>query len=267
MDWPHTAEIVSDVLTVVLIVRLLGLRLHSVYRVFCILLLFEFVTSGVVLWFHFNPPQRLDYRVVWLCFTPIGWILYLATAYALLNALLKKFPGILRFSRRVLHVSFVLAALIGVLTARSEFVAYEHTVVSATGSLNHLVAAGLVGERIFSMVAALAILATLALILWFPVQLPRNLTVFSVGLAVYFAARASLLLAQSFFPSVNWDVFNTSALFILTACLVYFLIFINKAGEEAPVRIGHSWNAAEQQRLIGQLEAMNAALLRTARHS
>jgi hypothetical protein len=268
MDWSHIAEIASDLLTIALIVRLLSLRLHSVYRVFCLLLAFEVVTSGVVLWFHFSPPD-VDYRVAWLSFTPIGWILYLATAYALLNALLKKFPGILSFSRRVLHVSFFVAALIGVLTARPEFLAHverldaEHHI----GRLPHLVAAGLVGERIFSMVAALAILATLAFILWFPVQLPRNLTVFSVGLAVYFAARAGLMLAWSFFPSINVGLFNATTLFILTACLVYFLIFINKAGEEAPVRIGHSWNAAEQQRLIGQLEAMNAALLRSARRS
>ncbi|HEX7360983.1 MAG TPA: hypothetical protein VF283_10875 [Bryobacteraceae bacterium] len=267
MDWSHIAEIASDALTLGLIFRLLSLRLQSAYRVFCVLLLFEVVTSGIALWLHFAHLVQVNYRIVWLSFAPVGWILYLATVYALLNALLKKFPGILRFSRTVLHISFLVAALIGVLTARPEFVAYERTVPGSTGSLNHLVAAGFVGERIFSMVAALAILVTLAFILWFPVQLPRNLTVFSLGLVVYFGARASLILAYSFFSSVNLNAVNMSVMFILTACLLYFLIFINKAGEEAPVRIGHSWNAAEQQRLIGQLEAMNAALLRSARRS
>ncbi|MGH9622096.1 MAG: hypothetical protein ACRD45_20625 [Bryobacteraceae bacterium] len=253
-------------LTLGLIFRLLSLRLHSAYRVFCILLLFEVVTSGIALWIHFAQPKGVSYRVIWLSFAPIGWVLYLATVYALLNALLKKFPGILRFSRRILHVSFLVAALIGVLTARPEFVAQEQ-MVGPAHRLAHLVEAGMVAERIFSMVAALAILATFAFILWFPVQLPRNLTVFSVGLAVYFAAQTSLLLAYSFFPGMNVNLFNASVMFTLTACLLYFLIFINKAGEEAPVRIGHSWNAAEQQRLIGQLEAMNAALLRSARRS
>lgn len=266
MDWSHIAEIVSDVLTIALITRLLSLGLHSVYRVFSLLLLFEVVTSGIVLWFHFDPPKSLPYEALWLGFAPIGWILYLATAYALLAALLKKFPGILRFSRRILHVSFLVAALIGILTARPEFFAHERT-LDTVRPLDRLLAAGLVGERIFSMVAALAILATLAFILWFPVRLPRNLTVFSVGLAVYFVTRASFLLAYSFLPQVSLALLNTTVLFILTACLLYFIVFINKAGEEAPVRIGHSWNAAEQQRLIGQLEAMNAALLRSARRS
>ncbi|MGH9439742.1 MAG: hypothetical protein ACRD22_18145, partial [Terriglobia bacterium] len=254
MDWSHIAEIASDVLTLGLIFRLLSLRLHSVYRVFCLLLLFEVATSGIALWIHFARPPWVNYRIVWLSFTPIGWILYVATVYALLNALLKKFPGILRFSRKVLHVSFLVAALIGALTARPQFLAQEQ-MVRPIDRLAHLVEAGFIGERIFSMVAALAILATLAFILWFPVQLPRNLTVFSVGLAVYFAARTSLMLAYSFFPGVDLSAVNISVMFLLTACLLYFLIFINKAGEEAPVRIGHSWNAAEQQRLIGQLEA------------
>lgn len=263
MDWPHIAEIASDAIAIVLVLRLLNLRLHRVYRVFCVFLIFEVATSGVVLWFHFNPPQ-LDYRVAWLSFAPIGWILYLAMTYTLLNALLTKFPGILRFSRRVLHVSFIAAAVIGILTARSGFLAYEHN-VGIFQPIDRLVAVGVVGERIFSMVAALALIATLAFILWFPVQMPRNLAVFSVGFVIYFAARTSLLVVYSFWSGLNNNVLNVAQLSVISVCLLYFLIFINKAGEEAPARLGHSWNSAEQQRLIGQLEAMNAALVRSAR--
>lgn len=266
MDWSRTAEIASDCVAIALVLRLLTLRLHRVYRIFCLFLILEVILSGVSLWIHVAHPKGVNYGVVWLSFTPIGWILYIAMVYTLLSALLTKLPGILKFSRRVLHLSFLAAVVIGLATARPEFLAHEQT-VGHIDRLNRLLAAGFVGERIFSMVAALALIATLAFILWFPVQMPRNLAVFSVGFIIYFVAKASLLVVYSFWPGLNLSALNVATLFVIAACLLYFLIFINKSGEEAPARIGHSWNTAQQERLIGQLEAMNAALLRAARRS
>lgn len=264
MDWWQILEIASDCIAIALVLRLLSLRLHTVYRVFCLLLIVEVALSLIALWIYFAHPSGVNYGVVWLSFLPIGWILYLASAYTLLSALLTHLPGILRFSRRVLHVSFLIAALIGVATARPEFLAHEQT-VGTTSLLSSMIAAGLVGERIFAMVAALVLIATLAFILWFPVQMPRNLAIFSVGFIVYFAVRTTLLVVYSFWPGLNLNILNAGLLSDGTVCLLFLLVFTNQAGEEAPARMGHSWNAAEQQRLIGQLEAMNAALLRAAR--
>lgn len=264
MDWPHLAEAVSDCIALVLALRLLALKLHTVYRVFCLFLIFEVAASGVALWIQLANPHAVDYRIVWLGFAPVGWILYVALIYTLLKALLEKFPGILNFSRKVLHFSFAAAAVIGVATAYPEFLAQERT-VGPVQTLGRLVEAGMVGERIFSMVVALALIATLAFILWFPVRMPRNLAVFSVGFIVYFVAKTSLLLVYSFWPGLDLAVLNAATLLTISFCLLYFLIFINKAGEEIPARLGHAWNAAEQQRLIAQLEAMNAALLRAGR--
>lgn len=266
MEWSRTAEIASDCVAIALVLRLLTLQLHRVYSLFCLFLIFEVALSGVALWIHTADPAGVNYGVVWLSTAPVGWVLYIAMVYTLLTALLTKLPGILRFSRRVLHLSFLAALVIGIATARPEFLAHEKT-VGHIDFLNRLLAAGFVGERIFSMVAALALIATLAFILWFPVQMPRNLAVFSVGFIIYFAARTVYLVVYSFWPGLNINLINIVQLSIATFCLLYFLIFINKAGEEAPARIGHSWNAAQQERLIGQLEAMNAALLRAARRT
>jgi hypothetical protein len=263
MDWPHIAEVTSDVLEVALIVRLLSLHLHRVYRIFCVFLIFEVLTSCLALWIQLAHPQGWNYSVVWLVFTPIDWVLYIVLVYALLSALLSKFPGILNFSRKVLRLSFIVGGLIGILTARPEFLAYQR--IRHVQALDRVVSAAMVADRIICMVALLALTATLLFVLWFPIQIPRNLAVFCVGLVTFFAAQTSMRITFSFGPHINIDVFNTVVLFVFCACLLYWFIFISKAGEQVPTRIGHSWNAAEQQRLLAQLEAMNAMLLRAAR--
>ncbi|SRR5579875_205741 len=263
MDWPQIAEAVSDGLEVAIIVRLLSLGLHRVYRVFCIFLVFEVLMSGLAFWIQLTHPAGWNYKVVWLIFDPISCVLYVALVYALLSALLAKFPGILNFSRKILHVSFIAAAIIGAFTARPEFVAYER--LRQVQALDRIVSASLVADRIFSMMALLVLAATLIFILWFPVQMPRNLAVFCVGLVVFFAARASMWIVYSFGPHIDIDLFNIVVDFVFSACAVYWLTYLNKDGEQVPTRIGHSWNAAEQQRLLAQLEAMNATLLRAAR--
>ncbi|MBV9612562.1 MAG: hypothetical protein JO091_08820 [Acidobacteriaceae bacterium] len=55
---------------------------------------------------------------------------------------------------------------------------------------------------------------------------------------------------------------DTITVFIMTASYVYWVLFITPQGETVPVRLGHRWDRKEQDRLIGQLEAMNASLLR-----
>ena len=263
MDWPHIAEAVSDFLELLLAIRVWGLGLHRVYRVFCIFLVFDVLTSSLALWVQLQQPKGWDYRVVWLILTPIDWVLYIALVYVLLSALLAKFPGVLSFSRKVLHFSFLTGAVIGIVTARPEFLSYERT--RHVQALARILAAVAIADRVVSMTAFLALTATLIFILWFPVQMPRNLAVFCVGLVVFFAARTGMWIIYSWGPHINSAFVNTVVLFVLSGCLLYWLIVINKAGEQVPTRIGHSWNAAEQQRLLAQLEAMNATLLRAAR--
>ena len=121
-------------------------------------------------------------------------------------------------------------------------------------------------ERVISTVALLVLVFILAFILWFPVQMPRNLAVFSVGFIVYFAAITGLLLAQSFWSHGISNGISDAIVMVPTACYAYWAIFITAEGERRSVRIGQEpRQRTDQQRLIGQLEAMNVTLLRAAR--
>lgn len=256
------AQLISDALAIALVVRLLRLRLHRVYAVFCAFVLFDLFSSVAVVTNKFFPYPR-DYRILWMGLRAVSWVISLWMVYALVDAMLANLPGVLRLSRRVLAGVFIAAVIIALLTAPPE---YSASALSASANpMARAVGATLVIERAVFMAALSVLLAMLVFILWFPVQMPRNLALFSAGFIVFFATHAGLPLWHTFWPRLDILTFTSIEALLLAACYLYWLLFITRAGELKPVRIGHSWGPAEQRRMIGQLEAMNDALLRAAR--
>lgn len=267
MNFTRIVQLLSELLTIALVVRIVSLRLHSVYRVFCLFLIFQFLSSSVAFLELLLHNRTLDYRISWMIMQSIAWVLWLWMVYALLKAILAKLPGILKLSQKVLNFVFPAAILIAVLTARPELYASRGAV--ALGRIDRALALTFVLDRVIATVALLVLLAMLVFILWFPVQMPRNLARFSIGFVIYFAAQTVFLLFRNYQAyEVNEQVralVSNAISSVLVGCFVYWLAFLNSEGEISPVRMGHSWRADEQSRLIGQLEAMNAALVRGAR--
>ena len=73
------------------------------------------------------------------------------------------------------------------------------------------------------------------------------------------------MLTRGFWSRESLFLVSNLIAFILAACYAYWTIFITREGEVSRVRIGHGWDLRQQERLIGQLEAMNASLVRAGR--
>ena len=263
MHFTGAIQLVNEILTVALIIRIFALRLHNVYRVFSAFLLFEALSTLIVFIYWFFPQVNVDYRITWIGVRIVAWVLSLWMVYSLLKTILAKFPGIWRLSKRVLNITFPAAVFIAVLSARPE---YGVLGVASTGTpLSNAVVFVLLLERVISTVALLALLSILIFILWFPIEMPRNLAVFSVGYVIYFASKTLFILLRSFWSQEMSEAFSNATSIVLIACFVYWLLFLNSKGEAAPVRLGPLWGSNDQNRLVGQLEAMNTALLRAAR--
>jgi hypothetical protein len=265
MNWSRTAQYVSDILALVLIIRLAAIRvrLPGVYRVFVAFLGFQLLDSLVSLALYaFYSKLRLDYRLLWMPLQAVAWGLSLWMVYALLSEILKSLPGILRFSRVLLNVIFTVAILLALLTVIPEY--------SAAGGakfadpIDRLLIAVFVLNRAVAMAALLVLASILAFILWFPVQMSRNLAVFSAGLVIYFGTRVALFLARSYLTHESTRLLSNTMAFVVAACFAYWIVFITPRGQVVDVRWGHSWRLDEQHRLLTQLESMNTALLRAA---
>lgn len=235
--------------------NLVRLRLHGVYRVFSLFLVVEIPT--LVLSLGANTWLPIDYRTWWLLVRIPYWFLYVWMVYALLQAVMHEYPGVHKLSARVLNGSIAVAAVVGGLTA-----ARSLSLLKPTADIwVRLSAAGAALETTASVACLILLLGVLGFLLWFPVQVPRNLAVFSITYVVFFAANViSYSFYSASFKAVQWSV-------TIVYCLCYscFGLFLSEAGERAPARIGHSWNPADQERLLGQLGAINAAVLGAAR--
>lgn len=259
MTWDRLALCVNYVLGGILVFRLLRLRLHSVYSVFCVFLIVELAEFSLFFVDAATANRLVDYRVLWMAAAVCIWIPTLWMVYALLGAMLATLPGVLRFSRRLLNFSFLAAALIAIGIAFPEL---SHTHVS---NLDSAVSVVFVLDRAVSTSSLIALLGIIAFVSWFPVQMPRNLVLFSFGYVAYFLLDTVLTFAHGFLETkypVALSVLNTST---LSACFLYWLLTITRDGEAIPLRVGHAWQAREQQALIQQLESMNASLARSAR--
>lgn len=259
MSLVRLAQDLNITLGLSLILRLLVLRLERVYRVFCLFLVAEFLASLLAFLAAIYPNYFLDYRVIWIISRSIIWVFTLLTVYSLLNAVLIGLPGILKFSRKVLNSAFVTAIVIGLVSIRPEYSVSGFAGYSDT--IDRFLGMWIVVDRVVCTIALLVLLAILAFVLWFPVDISRNLVVFTTGFLVYFAAKTGLLLTRSFWSHESLNLVSNLIMFISSGCFAYWAVFINRAGATVPVRIGHTWRPSEQERLIGQLEAMNAALL------
>ena len=153
MSWTRIALCISDVVGVTLAFRLLSLRLHRVYSVFCAYLIYGLLCSSVFFLQVFT--KALDYRITYVVAAVGTWVLTLWMVYALLEAILGRLPGILRFSRRLLVLIFALATVLALLSARSELRAAQSSY--AIWSVTFDVLLVNVVERVVTTVSLLAV--------------------------------------------------------------------------------------------------------------
>jgi hypothetical protein len=267
MSWEWVTQSVQVALSLLLIARLFPLRRYRIYRIFSAFLLAD--VAGSLFWFTWTDSYKVrtyvDYRAGWLAGKVAVWVLTVWTIYALLAAISANLQGIYRFSRRVLNISFAVTITIGLLSAVPEYLASGLARPDfGVDVLDKLAVMAVIFDRVLSSVALLVVLCILCLLLWFPVEISRNLAVFTSGFVIYFAAKTALLLGRSFWSHDSTRIVSIAITAVLSVCLAYWAVFISPAGEHVRTRLGHRWQPREQERLIGQLEAMNAALLRAS---
>ena len=269
MDWPSVAQYVELCLGCVLIVKLLSLRLHSVYRYFSVFLLADI--SETLVWAidrrAMGTPFHFDYRIAWLSERGVEWLFTLLTVYALLGAMLAHLPGILKLSRRILNFCFAGGAIIGLLTAFPEYEAAANT-QTFHDRLAHFVAAAIVLDRVVASVALVSLLGILLFLILFPVEMSRNLVAFFSGFVVYSALQVCAQLSLSLLSGGAADfvrLINMWSALLASGIFAYWTVFITKAGEEVPARMPVTWHRRHEELLVAQLESMNASLLRAVR--
>jgi len=168
--------------------------------------------------------------------------------------------------------SKVLAPLSGIVTLAQRY-ASGAICIAALASIGllyfeppgrNLVAQFLVFERVMIFSLVLFILFLVGFLTYFPVALSRNVIVYTTGYAVFFLAKAvsffgrnTHVLSDALVDQIHMAVNNL--------CLLFWAVYLNRAGESTKMAIGHRTNPGDEQRVMRQLDAINRTLARLPR--
>jgi len=252
----HQLPIEQQILLVVQIVLLLALQvrlwrdgLYKIYVYFFAYLLMELVQALVPVLVPFTGRIYRDSYVVSQVVVICLCALVVLELYAII---FHGLPGIGRVARRYITVALALAVLISLLP-----LLLEKTPDTLTGYL-------FVFQRPIVSTLLLCILLIMGFLVYYPVPLGRNVLVYLLGYAVFFIANATTIFIRNL--GFYWTrPISDVNIVVYVICLAFWLFALNRAGEAKSVVVGHQWNPADEQRLMAQLNAINASLLRSGR--
>ncbi len=183
-------------------------------------------------------------------------VLAVALSIQLWLLALRGYPALAQFGRRVALYMLLGAVLLAAMGAwlleppRSLQEVFPHYFNAFEGAVDSMVALFLVAATLF--------------LLWFPVEVPRNVAIITGGFVFYlFQHWAGLLLVNLYPKSAHGIGAVLSSLD--AAVLLFWLAAIRSKGESTIEVTGHRWNPEEAQRLLKQLDAINTRLEQTAR--
>jgi hypothetical protein len=253
----HQLPIEQQVLEVAQIALLLALcaklwwsGLYKIYIFFFSYLVLEFLQSLIP---AVMPVNGHLYIKSYIASQALIVCSYAFVVLELYSVILRNLAGIAGIARRYIKIILAASIVLSLLPLR-----IEKTPNTWTGYL-------FIFERPILSSLLIFIFLITAFLVYYPVPISRNAMIYLIGYATYFIGEATAILFLN-----NLGYYSNRWLSDLTmgfpvACLVFWFICLNRHGEEKRVVVGHQWNPGDDQRLLAQLGAINASLLRSGR--
>jgi hypothetical protein len=224
------------------------------YRYFAIYLA-VMASRGVLL--LIVPEKTTLYGWIFIFSAPVVWVCYILVVTELYSLVLAEYKGIATFGRYTLGVALGFSVLLAGSTLIFD--------LSSRAEQFPILLAVFATERwVISSLVILLILIT-AVLLWFPMPLSRNVVVHSLVYFLYFLSKALALFFRNTMGPTAIHLMNTVVMCTAAACLMIWLLFLSREGERKVVKNRIQWDQEAQDRLLQQLDSINASLLRSAR--
>lgn len=240
--------------TAALLVRLWASHLAPVYR-----WLFVYLAVGVLqqCTLVFIPRNTILYGSVYIFGQASKIVLVIFVVLELYRLALAGQPALAKYGQKTAGVVLCAAAGIAALG-----LLFDRTVPPGRSVVLYRVFAF---ERTMdSFVLIFLVLITLFMT-WFPVRMKRNVAFYLVGFMVQFFARSEGLLLLNVLSKQLENALNIAMLAISTTCLLVWLFAFGEEGEKVTTVIGHRWDPGAMDRVSGQLDAINASLMKLSR--
>jgi len=253
-DAERALWLVVYVAQIVLLARLVEQGLLRRYRFFALYLGVQILEASLLLGI---PGDTTAYGVVYAAFVPIIGVCATLAVLELHDLVLRGYPGIRSLARWAITASLGVALGIAALTLSPD--------LSNPNEAYPLMRSFHVFQRVLYSALFLFVLFATGFLLWFPLPLNRNTVLHTLVFLVSFAGRSVTLLLRNVGGPDLRELASTINLGVAGMCLLVWILFLTRAGEQRMVISGHRWRPSEADRLGEQLESINATLLRTAR--
>jgi hypothetical protein len=236
--------------TVALALNLARTGLHRVYR-----FLFVYLAMDAAQTVDLMPlrTHRKAYAWNYVFTQPVKVLLAIFVILELYRVALAQRPALARFGRDT--VGCVLAAAAA---GAFSLLMLDSSIPRGQDKVLHRLYSF---ERTMDIWMLIFLIAISAFMAWFPVRMTRNGALYIAGFVVYFLARASGLLLVNLAPHFK-KTLDPVLLSVSFACLMIWLFALRPEGEQTTVVTGRLWDSGAMARLTGQLDAINARLLR-----
>lgn len=182
--------------------------------------------------------------------------LFVLLVLELYGQILSKFASLASFSKSVFRWTIGLALVGSAITLIPDL---------GQAASSRLVSNFLVIQRGVVTSLLLFIVLLLLLLLWYPIRISRNTFVHAAIFSVYFFVKSGLLVILQMLGISMYRSASTALIGLSILCVTAWLVLLTKKGETVEVRVGHSWNEEESERLVRQLESFNSTLTRVTR--
>lgn len=229
-------------------------HLHRVYPWFTAFAGFNFLQALTPFVLSTNTRAH---AWAYLLTQPVIWFLYIVTSLELYSLVLRNHPGIATVGRRTLVGALTIAILVSALTLQADLRGPQ-------ANAKILVYYGVIERGIsFSLVVFLLIILFFAI--RYPIPLKRNIATHAIVFSIFFLSSSMALFLMNVTGFEIRRLVSTALLAIADACLVAWLLLLTPAGEEQSVVLRQRLAPEDEERLLEQLEAINASLSRIAR--
>jgi hypothetical protein len=225
------------------------------------LYLFAFFSASrdVLLWQLGWGRANNRYAVGWLITEPISWIFYILLTLELFSLIFEKFPALASWGRRTVQIAL----------AASVSVSVASVFLTSSGRLNsQVLEAVFLAQRVVLTGLILCILAILFSLTWLRLPLPRNTIFHSAVFFLFFLSKVGFGFVFRTLGLPVRDQINVTMAIVSSLCLAAWAFLLTRDGESMEMKVGHSWNPEQGERLIQQLESLNRSLARAGqRHA
>ncbi len=240
----------GTLLTVAVVLRLWREKLAGIYRAFSVLLLFDVMATGILL---FVPYHTNWYARIWMATEAVKLLIYATVTLELYDVALRPFPGILRAARTAVRVSLVVATVISLLTLQIDL----STIAFSEKNVLPLFFAI---QRSVILTLAVFQMLILGFLRWFPIQLSWNARLYASLFVIFFLCKSTALLAIILLGRGWTQAFSISVLTVWCACQGAWAILLRQSGESVETSQPLGGKRSDPAALTAQLQALNERL-------